>query len=69
MQINLRCLYTLNFNSIKVRLEQPYYAKKYMKHSYFNSIKVRLEQCGRRDCEPYSPNFNSIKVRLEHIHD
>ena len=55
----------VNFNSIKVQLEQQKTASAIMFLQDFNSIKVQLE-LSRED--PYIQgfaNFNSIKVQLE----
>ena len=55
----------LNFNSIKVQLEQ---AEEYLCHNldlYFNSIKVQLEPIKRLMLYIAIVNFNSIKVQLE----
>ena len=56
-----------DFNSIKVRLEQPGCKCFFSCEINFNSIKVRLEHTWEAvGCVPHL-DFNSIKVRLEHI--
>ena len=55
----------LDFNSIKVQLEQALPELLLCQYTYFNSIKVQLEQIASIGAYLNLTNFNSIKVQLE----
>ena len=55
----------MNFNSIKVRLEQTLHLQDFTYQGNFNSIKVRLELVLLSLLLKLIHHFNSIKVRLE----
>ena len=55
----------MNFNSIKVQLEQHNGKRRDTRDRYFNSIKVQLELSDSLSPELRQQYFNSIKVQLE----